>query len=116
MYTVIMPPLSFNANSPEAPAGPSPDTILLVREVRLRPAAEFRGHVNPALVQTVARSVPSTEPAETSPAEAQPPAAKPGLMDRVRTLFRRLTSSNQGSCAGQGCGSQTVVTVRDNVN
>lgn len=110
VYTVLMPPLSFNANSPEAPVGPSPDTILLVREVRLRPAAEFRGHVNPAPVQTEARSAPPTEPA---PSEVQPPTAKPGLMDRVRTLFHRLTSSNQGSCAGQGCGSQAVVTVRD---
>jgi len=116
VYTVIMPPLSFNANSPEPPPGPSPDTILLVREVRLRPAAEFRGHVNPAPVQTVARSAPSTEPAETSPSEAQPPAAKPGLMDRVRTLFRRLTSFDQGTCAGQGCSGQTVVTMRDNAN
>lgn len=110
VYTVLMPPLSFNANSPEPPPGPSQEAILLVREVRLRPAAEFRGHVNPAPVQTVARSAP---PAELAPSEVQPaPAARPGLMDRVRTLFHRLTSANQ-SCAGQGCGGQTVVTERD---
>jgi hypothetical protein len=39
VYTVLMPPLSFNANSPEAPAGPAPaptpapETILLVRRI-----------------------------------------------------------------------------------
>ena len=47
VYTVLMPPLSFNANSPEPPPEPAPETILLVREVRLRPAAEFRGHAEP---------------------------------------------------------------------
>ena len=54
VYTVLMPPLSFDANSPEPPPDPAPETILLVREVRLRPTVEFRGHVNPAPAQTVA--------------------------------------------------------------
>ena len=113
VYTVLMPPLSFNANSPEAPAGPSPDTILLVREVRLRPAAEFRGHVNAAPVQAAAHSAP---PAPRAASDAQPSAAKPNLLDRVRTFWRKLTSADQGACAGAGCSDQRIVTVRDMAN
>jgi hypothetical protein len=100
VYTVLMPPLSFDANSPEPPPDPSPETILLVREVRLRPSVEFRGHVNPAPAQAVVRSAPATTPV---PSDDRPPAPQPGLLDRVRTFFRRLTSSSQGPCAGTGC-------------
>src|SRR4029077_20836994 len=62
VYTVLMPPLSFDANSPQPPPNPAPETILLVREVRLRPSAEFRGHVNPAPPETVAVHVPPPAP------------------------------------------------------
>jgi len=47
VWRVVMPPLSFDAFSPEPPPEPSADTILLVREVRLRPAVIFRGRVEP---------------------------------------------------------------------
>ena len=71
VYTVLMPPLSFDANSPEPPPDPAPETILLVREVRLRPSVEFRGHVNPAPSQTVAVPVapPAPTPADDPPAQ-----------------------------------------------
>jgi hypothetical protein len=100
VYTVLMPPLSFDANSPEPPPDPAPETILLVREVRLRPTVEFRGHVNPAPSQTVAVHVspPAPTPAVDRPAESQP-----GVFDRVRNFFRRLTG--KGPCAGAGCNS-----------
>ena len=100
VYTVLMPPLSFDANSPEPPPDPAPETILLVREVRLRPTVEFRGHVNPAPAQTVAVHVspPAPTPAVDRPAESQP-----GVFDRVRNFFRRLTG--KGPCAGAGCNS-----------
>ena len=102
IYTVLMPPLSFDANSPEPPPDPAPETIRLVREVRLRPAAEFRGHVNPAPVQAVAErvSVPAPTPEPRAPAAhaAQP---QPGLIDRMRNFFRKL--SGKGPCAGAGC-------------
>ena len=100
VYTVLMPPLSFDANSPEPPPDPAPETILLVREVRLRPSVEFRGHVNPAPTQTVAVRVspPAPTPAVDRPAESQP-----GVFDRVRNFFRRLTG--KGPCAGAGCNS-----------
>src|ERR1700676_1320300 len=62
VYTVLMPPLSFDANSPEPPPDPGPETILLVREVRLRPSVEFRGHVDPAPAQTAAVRVSAPAP------------------------------------------------------
>ena len=98
VYTVLMPPLSFDANSPEPPPDPAPETILLVREVRLRPSVEFRGHVNPAPTQEVAAHVspPAPTPSDDRPAESQP-----GIFDRVRNFFRRLTG--KGPCAGAGC-------------
>jgi hypothetical protein len=102
VYTVLMPPLSFDASSPEPPPDPAPETILLVREVRLRPSVEFRGHVNPAPAPVVARSAP-TPPATPPPADDRPPASPPSLLDRVRTFFRKLTSTSGGPCAGAGC-------------
>ena len=100
VYTVLMPPLSFDASSPEPPPEPAPETILLVREVRLRPSVEFRGHVNPAPSQEVAVHVSPPSPA---PADDRPPESQPGIFDRVRNFFRRL--SGKGPCAGAGCNS-----------
>ena len=99
IYTVIMPPLSFDANSPAPPPDPSPETILLIREVRLRPAVVFHGHVNPAPAETVAVS-PITSAAQ-KPAESPPPAPQPGILDRMRNFFRKITG--QAPCAGSGC-------------
>src|SRR5579872_2906033 len=102
VYTVLMPPLSFDANSPEPPPDPAPETIMLVREVRLRPAAEFRGHVNPAPAETVAVHVAPPAPAPPPVPAASPPAPpQPGIFERVRNFFRRLTG--KAPCAGAGC-------------
>jgi hypothetical protein len=100
VYTVLMPALSFDANSPEPPPEPAPETVLLVREVRLRPSVEFRGHVNPAPSQAVAVHVspPAPTPSADRPAESQP-----GIYDRVRNFFRKL--AGKGPCAGAGCSS-----------
>lgn len=100
VYTVLMPPLSFNAASPEPPPEPAPETILLVREVRLRPSVEFRGHVNPAPSQAVAAHV---SPPAPIPSSSRPAESPPGIFDRVRSFFRRLTG--KGPCAGTGCNS-----------
>lgn len=100
VYTVLMPPLSFNAGSPEPPPEPAPETILLVREVRLRPSVEFRGHVNPAPSQAVAAQV---SPPAPTPSSNRPVDSSPGIFDRVRSFFRRLTG--KGPCAGAGCNS-----------
>lgn len=103
VYTVLMPPLSFDATSPEPPPDPAPETIMLVREVRLRPSAEFRGHVNPAPTQTAAVHV--APPPATAPAlpEARPAEPQPGVFDRMRNFFRKLVGKTP--CAGAGCSS-----------
>jgi hypothetical protein len=104
VYTVLMPPLSFDANSPEPPPSPAPETILLVREVRLRPTVEFRGHVNPAPISVAAHpAVAALPPPSPAPSADRPLTPPPSLLDRVRTFFRKLTSSNQAPCAGAGC-------------
>ncbi len=87
VYTVLMPPLSFDATSPEPPPDPNPETILLVREVRLRPAFVFRGHVNEAPSPVSADSPPSAAPVQSV---ARPTESKPGFFDRVREFFHRL--------------------------
>jgi hypothetical protein len=104
VYTVLMPALSFNANSPEPPPTPAPETIMLVREVRLRPLYEFRGRVNPAPEQAAPTQPQSAPPASASPNQ-QAPAPKPGFFDRMRNFFRSLTSNNNETspCAGVGC-------------
>jgi hypothetical protein len=90
VYTVLMPPLSFDASSPAPPPDPSPETILLVREVRMRPSVVLHGHVNPAPVQT--------PPAETvvppAPVSDRRPESQPGLMNRMRNFFRKLTGQS----------------------
>lgn len=101
IYTVLMPPLSFDANSPAMPPDPSPETILLVREVRLRPTAVFRGHVNPAPTQ-VADTTAAAPPPQIR-TESQPASPQPGLFDRMRNFFRKL--AGHGPCVGAGCSS-----------
>jgi hypothetical protein len=105
VYTVLMPPLSFDANSPASPPDPAPETILLVREVRLRPSVEFRGHVNPAPTQAVARPAPPQSASAPAPSDDPPPASPRTFFERVRTFFRRLTSTSPAPCAGAGCNS-----------
>jgi hypothetical protein len=103
VYTVLMPPLSFDANSPEPPPEPSPATILLVREVRMRPYTEFRGHVNPAPVQAAAPPPAPLMPAAPAQPGARPAQSRPGFFDRIRNFFRKLASDNQPPCEGVGC-------------
>lgn len=95
VYTVVMPPLTFDASSPTPPPDPSPETLLLVRELRLRPAAVFRGRVGPAPAPVAAILRPPPPPASAP--------APPGLITRVRNFFRRW--SGQPPCTGAGCGS-----------
>lgn len=101
IYTILMPPLSFNANAPEPPPNPDPETILLVREVRLRPTVVFRGHVNPAPTQAAA--LPPAQSIPSKPASDQPAQTQPGFIDRMRNFFRKL--AGRTPCAGAGCSS-----------
>lgn len=111
VYKVLMPPLAFDAKSPAAPPDPSPDTILLVRTVRLRPTVVFHGRVEPSPVITktprssentfsAQRSAPKLEQPPSVPLE-QPPSvpkdaktgnsdAKPNILAKMRNFFHRL--------------------------
>jgi hypothetical protein len=104
VYTVLMPPLTFNASSPEPPPAPSPETILLLREVRVRPSIAFYGHVNPAPEQATSLPQPvSPPPTPATPTKhdvAVPP--KPGILTRIWNFFRKL--NGQSPCVGAGCG------------
>lgn len=103
VYTVIMPPLTFDAHSPAPPPDPDPETVLLVREVRLRPAVVFRGHVNPAPSDASAAPSATLTAAAVAPrtSDDRPANASPGLTDRVRNFIHKLTG--WGPCAGAGC-------------
>jgi hypothetical protein len=122
IYTVLMPALSFSAKSPAPPPAsaptPSAETVVLVREVQLRPLYEFHGRVNPAPEPAVAPPLPQASaappsaplnaaPTKQAPAssEGQLPAPKLGLLDRMRDFFHKLTTRNDRSspCAGFGC-------------
>ena len=106
-YTVIMPPLSFDATSPAPPPapapastpGPSPDTLLLVHEIRMRPTVIFRGHVNPAPVRVVPSAPAALPPLQ--PVEDRRAKSEPTLMARLRYFFHKM--SGQAPCVGAGC-------------
>ena len=89
IYKVIMPPLTFDAAAPTPPPSPSPETILLVREVRVRPAEVFRGRVE----KRRARPSPPTSQSERHA----------DLVTYIGNFFRRIFSG-RSPCAGAGCG------------
>jgi hypothetical protein len=100
IYKVMMPPLSFNAASPEPPEPqPSPETMLLVREVRVRPAVEFHGRVEEAPAPLAAQPAHVTG----SVLEA-PPKKHASFGTRVRGFFRRLFGRTP--CKGEGCAQK----------
>ncbi len=82
-----MPPLTFNAASPEAAArSPDPDTILLVREVRLHgPKVVFQGHVEPAAVRSAPS--PSSQAASAAQTSSKTKSNGPGLFRKDGKRF-----------------------------
>jgi hypothetical protein len=90
-WKVLMPPLTFNASSPAPALEPSPETILLVREVRVRYGTVFTGQVVPRATLAKPREE-KTALAENPP--ATPPASaekkKRGFGARIGNFFRRL--------------------------
>jgi hypothetical protein len=107
VYTVIMPALSFDANAPTPPPNSEPEadpeTILLVREVRLHPATVFRGHVNPAPELPAVAPTPASAAPQSGPGtgDNRPSEAQPGILDRMRNFFRKI--AGRSPCAGAGC-------------
>ncbi len=86
IYEVYMPPLTFNASSPEPPPDPSPSLILLVRRVRVRPAAYFTGVVEAAPAPQAVAAAPAP-PAHPAAQRAAAPAQRPSLYQRIKNYF-----------------------------
>jgi hypothetical protein len=96
IWKVVMPPLTFNAGSP-APPLPSPESIQLLREVRVESSTVFTGQVTPPVSPP-----PVTVAKQSDPAQAA--AKKPGFGARVANFFRRLfggKSKNEPKQAGR---------------
>jgi hypothetical protein len=85
-YKIVMPPLTFSANSPEPPPDPTPDLIMLVRVARAEPQWQFTGHVEaPHLVEVAQRT---SAMAEAQPAPARKVAKKKGgFWARLKRAF-----------------------------
>ena len=64
---VDMPPLSFGSNSPEPPAGADPQTMLLVREIRVEPGVVYQGLVAPAAASATSASTSANQAKSKKP-------------------------------------------------
>jgi hypothetical protein len=91
IYTVIMPPLRFDANAKVQPE-PDPRLMMIVRRVRVRPTLVFQGRVEEEAVTTAAATPPPPPPAVTAPKTATPAPAQGSVVDRVRSFFHKLWS------------------------
>lgn len=89
IYTVVMPPLRFDASAKVQPE-PDPQLMVIVRRVRVRPTLIFQGRVEGEPVATVA-AAPPQPPVANVPAHAAPPP-QASVFDRVRSFFHRLWS------------------------
>jgi hypothetical protein len=103
-WTVVMPPLMFDATKPPPALEPRPETILLVREVRVQPAVVFTGRVEkPAKIKSPKKQKAAVAAAETTASVAtsaegvkieSAPAIEEksggGFRSKLRNFFRRL--------------------------
>jgi hypothetical protein len=97
VWKVVMPALVFDASSPDAQREPNPDTILLVREVRVEPDWVFHGRVEAR--EEALPVVATPKPAENA---AQPKAPKKNDTGGIKGFFRRIFGGG-APCAGAGC-------------
>jgi hypothetical protein len=88
IYTVIMPPLTFDAKA-KVQAEPDPRLMMIVRRVRVRPSLVFQGRVEEEPVAT-AVATPPQPPAVSAPANSAAPTSQGSVVDRVRSFFRKL--------------------------
>lgn len=92
IWKVMMPPLTFSADSPYPPPDPSPETILLVRESRVQPEWVFNGQVE-------AVAAPAKEQPQPVLIAEKNPAKKPGFWAKLK----RFLSGEPAGCEGTGC-------------
>jgi len=107
VYTVIVPPLTFDATSPAPPPDPSPEAILLVREVRVRPTVIFHGHVNPAPVDTAADSSRRTRPRPVRTPEGR---YRPAISTGHPDAHSQFLSRDNEPLVSSGCGDGMALT------
>jgi hypothetical protein len=105
IYRVYMPPLTFDASSPEPVPDPDPAGILLLRESAPLPELYFLGRVEPSLEEATDYIPPQrAEPApQVVAVKTAVPAGKPkgsNIFARIFGIFRR----HKGPCVGTGCG------------
>ena len=91
IYTVIMPPMRFDANA-KVQAEPDPRLMMIVRRVRVRPSLVFQGRVEEEPVATAVAAPPPAPPVATAPKTVTPAPAQGSVVDRVRSFFHRLWS------------------------
>jgi hypothetical protein len=84
VYKVLMPPLRFDASSPDALSDPSAETILLVRTVVVHGEVVYRGSV--AAGKSNQKKLVTTQVNTNS----DPPPSQPGVFSRIGGFFRRL--------------------------
>jgi hypothetical protein len=94
-YTITLPALSFDASSssPVPPPEPRPESMLLVREVRVHPDVEFHGRVSLVNVSTPPQTAADPISRATRPPQVtKSPGKKSGVgfFERIREFFRNL--------------------------
>lgn len=85
-WTVVMPPLTFDAKSLVPSPAPNPELATLIREVRVQPTVVFHGRV-----ESRAKPVRGKNSAATGsqvPTDAK--EKKEGVFAKIRGFFRRL--------------------------
>lgn len=95
IYRVYMPPLTFDAASPEPPPDPDPAGILMVRGVQPLPELFFRGQVEPPAEVASDYSPPQ----RIIPVKQTVKPQRPNFLARFFGIFRR----HKKPCAGAGC-------------
>jgi hypothetical protein len=91
IYTVVAPPLSFIASSPEPPSEPPLDTFLLVRETQVTPEYEFNGHVESPTFATAMKNALGEHGAPPAGVVTDQPVPGPrphrGFWGKLKRLF-----------------------------
>jgi len=75
VYTAVLPPLTFSANSPAPPPDTSAEMVLLIREAQVSPDWEFSGHVAaPGFAEAMQHALGqgTSKPAEQAQIQSQP--------------------------------------------
>lgn len=80
IFTVLMPPLIFNASNPEPPPDLSPEIFVLVRSVRVREDMVYRGVIEPSAKKK--QDVPAAN------ADPAPVRNQQGVFSRIGGFFR----------------------------